>query len=118
MSELDSIQNLRSPGTDPFDDKDVGSSDVSTAKQSYIHVRVQQRNGRKSLTTVQGIKKEYDFKKILKTLKNTYCCNGTIVNDEDGGQVLQLQGDQRKNVVEFLTQNKLAKKDNIKVHGF
>eukprot|EP01026_Neomeris_dumetosa_P058199 TRINITY_DN539_c0_g1_i1.p3 TRINITY_DN539_c0_g1~~TRINITY_DN539_c0_g1_i1.p3 ORF type:complete len:119 (-),score=9.35 TRINITY_DN539_c0_g1_i1:343-699(-) len=118
MSDLGSIQNLKSPGADLFDSIDVGSSEASVARQSYIHVRVQQRNGRKSLTTVQGIKQTYDFKKILKSLKNTYCCNGTIVDDEDGGKVLQLQGDQRKNVVEFLTTNKLAKKESIKVHGF
>lgn len=30
-------------------------------------------------------------------------CNGTIVNDVIMGDVIQLQGDQRKDVQEFLT---------------
>lgn len=47
-----------------------------------------------------------------------HCCNGTIVEDEELGKVLQLQGDQRKNVTTFLVGNELVKKDNIKVHGF
>ena len=47
-----------------------------------------------------------------------HCCNGTIVEDEDLGKVLQLQGDQRKNVTAFLIGNELCKKDNVKVHGF
>lgn len=98
-----------------------------------MHVRVQQRNGRKSLTTVQGLKKDYSYNKILKDLKKEFCCNGTVVQDPELGQVqrgslfllvakfshlsvymlmsyllyfqvIQLQGDQRKNVATFLVQ--------------
>ena len=47
-----------------------------------------------------------------------YCCNGTVIEDEEAGKVLQLQGDQRKNVSAFLLGNELCKKDQIKVHGF
>jgi translation initiation factor 1 len=82
-----------------------------------------ERNGRKTLTTVQGLPKKFDQKKILKVIKkkfgmclvtclkclscpNTNCiiaCNGTIVTDTEMGEVIQLQGDQRKDVQEFLT---------------
>jgi hypothetical protein len=33
-------------------------------------------------------------------------------------QVIQLQGDQRKNVSQFLVQAGVVKKDLIKIHGF
>ena len=33
-------------------------------------------------------------------------CNGTIVNDSEMGEVIQLQGDQRKDVQEFLVDKK------------
>lgn len=46
-----------------------------------------------------------------------YCCNGTVVEDDELGKVLQLQGDQRKQVSAFLISNELSKKDNVKVHG-
>ena len=46
-----------------------------------------------------------------------FCCNGTVVEDSELGHVIQLQGDQRKNVSTFLTSNNIAKKDLIKVHG-
>ena len=36
-------------------------------------------------------------------VKKKFACNGTIVNDEEMGEVIQLQGDQRKNMQEFLT---------------
>ena len=33
-------------------------------------------------------------------------CNGTIVNDTEMGEVIQLQGDQRKDVQDFLVNKK------------
>lgn len=65
-----------------------------------------ERNGRKTLTTVQGLPKKFDQKKILKVIKKKFACNGTIVNDTEMGEVIQLQGDQRKDVQEFLTDKK------------
>ena len=37
---------------------------------------------------------------------STIACNGTIVVDTEMGEVIQLQGDQRKDVQEFLTDKK------------
>lgn len=99
---------------DPFAEA-AGEDTSVAANKDYVHVRVQQRNGRKSLTTVQGIPEKYGKSKILKSLKKTYCCNGCVVEDAELGQVIQLQGDQRKNVQEFLTESKIVKKDLIKV---
>ena len=79
--------------------------------------RTQQRNGRKSLTTIQGINPKINKKVILKECKKKFNCNGTIVDDPELGQVIQLQGDQRKLVAQFLIDEKIAKKDVIKVHG-
>ena len=70
---------------DPF--ADTNAEDSGAGTKEYVHVRVQQRNGRKSLTTVQGLKKEYSYNKILKDLKKEFCCNGTVVQDPELGQV-------------------------------
>jgi hypothetical protein len=58
------------------------------------------------LTTVQGLPKKFDQKKILKVIKKKFACNGTIVSDIEMGEVVQLQGDQRKDVQDFLTDKK------------
>eukprot|EP00191_Tetraselmis_sp_GSL018_P000783 CAMPEP_0177604850 /NCGR_PEP_ID=MMETSP0419_2-20121207/16351_1 /TAXON_ID=582737 /ORGANISM="Tetraselmis sp., Strain GSL018" /LENGTH=115 /DNA_ID=CAMNT_0019098887 /DNA_START=117 /DNA_END=464 /DNA_ORIENTATION=- len=115
MTDIESIANLG--GFDPFAEAEV-SKVTEKSSEDYVHIRVQQRNGRKSLTTIQGLKKEFDYKKVLKAVKKEFCCNGTVVDDEELGQVIQLQGDQRKNVSQFLVDNKLVKKDKIKIHGF
>ncbi|GAB7362853.1 hypothetical protein MBLNU230_g3156t1 [Neophaeotheca triangularis] len=110
---------------DPFAEAD---DDTGESKQqaNYIHIRIQhwnspeathtqqlpdiddaaERNGRKTLTTVQGLPKKFDQKKILKVIKKKFACNGTIVNDTEMGEVIQLQGDQRKDVQEFLVDKK------------
>ena len=69
------------------------------------------------MTTVQGLKKELSYEKILKDLKEFFC-NGTVVHDKELGKVIQLQGDQRKNVSAFLTRAGIVKKEQIKIHGF
>lgn len=70
---------------DPFADANAENSGAGT--KDYVHIRVQQRNGRKSLTTVQGLKKEFSYNKIVKDLKKEFCCNGTVVQDPELGQV-------------------------------
>jgi translation initiation factor 1 len=51
-------------------------------------------------------------------LKKTYSTNGTLINDAEMGKVIQLQGDQRKNVLDFLTNYKICGRTEVKVHGF
>ncbi|CAN0901023.1 Protein translation factor SUI1 homolog 1 [Linum grandiflorum] len=109
MVELD----LEIPSAiDPFAEaKDSGAKE-------YVHIRIQQRNGKKCLTTVQGLSKDLSYEKILKELKKHFCCNGNVVNDKELGKIIQLQGDQRKNVQGFLLRANLVNKDHIKIHGF
>nr|DAD33665.1 TPA_asm: hypothetical protein HUJ06_012516 [Nelumbo nucifera] len=88
MSELD-IQILAA--FYPF--IEANAEDSGTGTKEYVHVHIQQRNGRKILT-MQGFRKEFSYFKILKDLKKEFCCNCTIVQDPKLGQVFQLQGDQ------------------------
>merc|ERR1711893_241282 len=112
MSES-TIQNLQS--RDPFADE----NEVAASQDGYIHIRIQQRNGRKTLTTVQGISSDYDLKKIVKVCKKEFACNGTVVEHPEYGEVIQLQGDQRQKISQFLQRTGLvAREELIKVHGF
>ncbi len=57
----------------------------------------------------------------LLTVFGGTACNGTIVADSEMGEVIQLQGDQRKDVQEFLTDKKEGlglDTKTIKIHGF
>jgi len=123
--DLDALSGSKDPFA-ALDEEDADKAAAAEeqdarAKAEIVHIRVQQRNGRKCITTVQGLNQEMDLKKILKVIKKTHCCNGTVVDadaeDKNMGEVLQLQGDQRKAVFEFLVANELHPKDKIKIHG-
>ncbi|XP_008485331.1 uncharacterized protein LOC103522001 [Diaphorina citri] len=102
--------------SDPFADAFKGSED--DVQDGLVHIRIQQRNGRKTLTTVQGLSSEYDLKKIVRACKKEFACNGTVIEHPEYGEVLQLQGDQRENICQWLTKTGLAKPEQLKVHGF
>lgn len=57
------------PSADPFADATKGDDLLPAGTEDYIHIRIQQRNGRKTLTTVQGIADDYDKKKLVKAFK-------------------------------------------------
>lgn len=110
------IQNLGI--NDPFTNE--SNADKGTGKSNaanLIHIRNQQRNGRKSVTTVQGLGKGYDLKKMVRALKKEFNCNGTVIEDEEHGSIIQLQGDKRSNVKEFLVREGICAAEHIRIHG-
>ena len=100
---------------DPFSETTQKANKIIEDK---VHIRVQQRNGRKNITTVQGLATDLNLKKILRYWRKEFSCNGTIIKDPEMGKVIQMSGDQRKNVEEFLVDEKICDKEQIKTHGF
>ena len=58
------------------------------------------------------------MQKMVHFMKKVFACNGTVINHVEYGQVIQLQGDCRKQVHELLTQGGFATVEQVKVHGF
>eukprot|EP00347_Sterkiella_histriomuscorum_P021321 403334410 len=86
-------------------------------EHNVVHLHYQQRTARKCLTIIQGLADDLDYKKILRAFKKLFNCNGTIVEDEEMGTVIQLQGDNRKSVAKFLVEEGIATVEEIKIHG-
>lgn len=105
-----------------MDSFDLGN-DFSTRalNKPKLHIRVQKRNGKKCITTAQGFEEDLDVKRICKAMRKQFNCNGNVIADEDDGDVIQLQGDQRDNVKQWILDNQVISKneaDRIVVHGF
>eukprot|EP00929_Paragymnodinium_shiwhaense_P068671 TRINITY_DN34580_c0_g1_i1.p2 TRINITY_DN34580_c0_g1~~TRINITY_DN34580_c0_g1_i1.p2 ORF type:complete len:117 (+),score=46.45 TRINITY_DN34580_c0_g1_i1:87-437(+) len=113
-----------------FDEKFDASGGFSKDDgKSKVHIRMQQRNGRKSWTTIAGIPDQVrlpksgktlpvDFEKIMKALKKSFKTNGVVIRDAEHGTILQVQGDIRKDVAQFLIEvTALITKDQVMVHG-
>lgn len=101
--------------TDAFKD---AADEPGASQGEKVHVRVQQRNGRKCITTVAGLADDLDIKRICKAFKKNFSCNGAVQKDEDDKEVIQLSGDQRTNVKEFLVDQEICHSDAIVLHGF
>jgi len=71
---------------DPFADEgfDDDINDVGS-QQNVIHLRLQQRNGRKTLTIIEGLPREYesDPDELSQVFKNEFKCGGSVVKTKD-----------------------------------
>lgn len=82
-----------------------------------VHIRVQQRNGRKAITTIQGLDPRLNFNRINRELKDRWGCNGTVIVDKSFGTIIQLQGNWSEKITEFLLGERLASRNTLKVHS-
>ena len=109
----DSLQNLQT--RDAFDEVNKAEG-MGTGNK--VHIRMQMRNRRKCILTIQGLDDDLDLKKICKALRKNLQCNGAVVKDKEYGDIIQLQGDHRSVVQEFLVDQEIITKDQLVVHGF
>ncbi len=82
-----------------------------------IHIHIQTQ-GKRHLTLIEGLDSDLDLKRICKSMRKLFSCNGKA--DEEN-HMIQLQGDQRQNVKEWLVQNEIVSKgelDRIILHGY
>ena len=101
-------------GFDAFAD----AEETGTGDQGKVHIRVQQRNGRKCITLIEGLAEDLDVKRICKAFKKNFSCNGAITKDADNGEIIQLSGDQRTNTKDFLVDQEICTNGQIVIHGF
>ena len=83
-----------------------------------VHIRMQQRNARQKISTIQGLSPHLNFDRIKKALMKQFCCNANIVDDAQLGKILQFQGDHRKELAEFIIkENLVSSPEMVKIHG-
>ncbi|VVU95586.1 Translation initiation factor SUI1 [seawater metagenome] len=110
---------------DSFDDDFDNNINIDPMDQinelvnaTKVHIRIQKRNARKSICTIEGLEgDQQQLKDILKHMKKTFGCNGNYVNNEKHGNVLQLQGDIREKAKEMLISKYEYNVENIVIHG-
>ena len=90
-----------------------------TLNAAKVHLRIQKRNARKVICTIEGLEMNVDqLKDVLKTMKKNFACNGTLVDSKEFGKVIQLQGDIREQAKELLINKYNIDEDNIITHGY
>jgi translation initiation factor SUI1 len=85
-------------------------------EKSKIHIRGQQQ-GRRYITTLEGLDDDLDLKRISHAMKKTLSCSVTVIEDT----IIQLQGDKRADVRTWLVKNEVLTEQEaesrIIVHG-
>lgn len=95
---------------DPFETKRTGK----------IHIRVQQM-GKKWVTTIEGLDDDLDLKRISRAMKKTLHCSVIVTTTSEEEELIQLQGDQREFLRDWLVSNDILTekeaKDRMVFHG-
>ena len=94
------------------------ADDAPVKKPTMVHINFQQRTTRKCITIIQGLDEDLDFDKLAKYFKKTWHCAAALKESEEYGTVIQVQGDIRKSVAQFFIDEGIARKEEIKIHGF
>ena len=82
-----------------------------------VVIRIQQRNGRKSITTVQGLFEKLDFDRLAKEFRKRWGCASIVIDSESSGSIIQLQGDQREKLRQFFLDEQLVWPEQLKILG-
>ena len=88
--------------------------EIIKTTSKFIDIRVVQRNGRKTTTTIEGLELD-NLNDLLKHWKKKFSCNGSIAKDEQN--IVILSGNQADLVKKFLLNEKLATENKIRIHG-
>jgi len=91
--------------------------DIGHKSKEIVHLRYQQRTTRKGITTVIGLPKRIKIKKLMIRMKKAFNCGATLV-EEENGQIIQIQGDLRRDVAKMIEKLQIVKKTQIIIHGF
>ena len=88
---------------DPFDFGETTDSSALDSKSSKISLRLTKRNAKKSITSIIGLSaKDINIEKTCKALQKKLSCGGNIKDTSEFGLIIELKGDQRAAVVQFL----------------
>ena len=114
---MDNIININN--IDPFRDINIIDQDIIN---NIVHLRLQQRNGRKCITIIEGLveNEEFSLKTLSKSLRKLLNCSASIIVDtkNEDKKIIQLSGDKRDDVKKYLINYKIADSINIKIHGY
>jgi translation initiation factor 1 len=92
-------------------------TDANALDTNVVTIKIQQRAGRKAITTLQGLYEGLDFERLSKEFRKRWGCSSIIVQDKEGATVIQLQGDQRVHLKEFLLAEQLVWPAQLRVYG-
>jgi translation initiation factor SUI1 len=105
-----------------IDDLDNTNTILAGPAQSKIHIRVQRRNARSHITSLEGMDEDLDLDRICRAMRRAFNCNGNVKKETEVGDVIQLQGDQCDNIRAWLLEQEILTpkeaEERLVIHQF
>lgn len=107
---------------DPLNDNIVETDNPNAkyealAASTYVDIRITQRTKWKRFTVCEGLPAELNFNRVVRALKKTYSCNVYALTTRRHGTIIQMQGNHKDNLIDFLTETGICASENIRTHG-
>lgn len=94
------------------------SKNENNLTQKPIHVSIKQRTVRKCYTLIHNIPEDIDLKLLVKEWKARFNCAGSNKKEKQTGEeYIELFGDHRNEVRDFLIAEGIGYKDKVIIHG-
>merc|ERR1712228_221465 len=77
--------------------------------KELVHLRYQQRTSKKGITTIIGLAKNVNVKKLMIRMKKAFNCGATLI-DNGNAQIIQIQGDLRNDISQMIQKLNIVKK--------
>jgi translation initiation factor 1 len=94
---------------------------IAAGPKEKIHVRISQQ-GRRFLTTIEGLDDDLDQNRIAKHMAKAFSCACTVQKDKEGNEIIQIQGDHRLAVRDWLVMQEVITskeaKERLVLHGY
>ncbi len=88
--------------------------DLAFTNNVNIHIGIKQRNGKKVITLIENLDKlQLDLEKIAQVLRKKFHCASVVKNN-----VIELQGDHRVGVKQFIIDENIVESKYIIFHGY
>jgi translation initiation factor SUI1 len=85
-----------------------------------IHIRTQQQ-GRRWLTTIEGLDEDLDQDRISRAMKKAFHCAAKAVKSPEGADIIMIQGNHRDDALEWLLAQEVISekegKERVVLHG-
>lgn len=97
------------------------SNVVSSANfKGEIDIKIKSRSKKKFCTIITGLhNSDLDLDKLAGKWRKLFSCSAAYDKDDNNGNgSIKVAGDRRESVFEYLTDNKIATKEQIRVHGY
>lgn len=89
-------------------------------EKGKIHIRYQ-KIGPRALTIIEGLDDDLDQRRIAKAMAKAFSCSTSVHKNKDGDDIIQLQGDQREYIIEWLLAQEILtekeKNERVVLHG-